>query len=47
MASSKGFLTQHLSIALQDGDVDIIKVKEHEGYVILTIERHVPRSTAY
>lgn len=36
-----------ISIALQDGYVDIIIVKEHEGYMILTIERHVPRSTAY
>ena len=34
-----------MSIALQNGDVDIIVVQEFGEYVIHAIERHIPRST--
>ena len=36
-----------MSIALQNGDLDIIVIQEFGEYVIHAIERHIPRSTAY
>lgn len=36
-----------MSIALQNGDLDIIVIQEFGEYVIHAIERHIPRSTTF